>query len=256
VNAKPSRSGLLVVGLIIVAGVIFMGGLYLTAWKSVPAEYRAATPGFPDRSLMVVSWDLQWTLDTQPAIAALRKHEPDLVLLQQVTRAQAQEIARALDMKHEGELQMMYSQSNEGTTQEPGNAILARFPLYQGREMPRPTARGFGVFDEPVVGGKRFLVGCVDLAADTNQKTLEAQAMERAWRQGGSVPLIAAGAFRLQGVISGLHGVESGEDHILVSPGLAIDAWGDELASPLKQKLIWAKVSSAISATQGASSRP
>src|SRR4051812_12822674 len=129
-KSAPSRTGALTVLFVLVFGGLFMGGLYLTAYRNIAPDYRQSTPGAPGRALRVVSWDLQWDPSkTAAAIEVLRPILPDLVLLQRVSRKEAQTIGLALDMRARGALQMYYSPTNAGDPGEPGNAILCRFPL-------------------------------------------------------------------------------------------------------------------------------
>jgi hypothetical protein len=103
-------------------------------------------------------------------------------LLQQVSHKEAERIGVALNMRHNGQLQLYYSPTNPNTTQAPGNAILARHPIYQGRAIATKGATDAGIWVEPIVSGNKFLLGCVDLtpppvappAAKMRQQAIEA----------------------------------------------------------------------------------
>src|SRR5437870_3620301 len=89
--------------------------------------------------------------------------KPDFILLQQVSLKNAQSIATALDMRHGGELQLYYSPTNPNTSEAPGNAILARHAIFQGRVISDKFASDAGIWVEPVILGNRFHLANVDL---------------------------------------------------------------------------------------------
>ena len=79
---------------------------------TLPDEYRNATPGLPARPLTVVAIDAGWPADVGPVVEELRGRDLDFVLLQRLSRRDAQAIAEALGFRVGGELQMYYSASN------------------------------------------------------------------------------------------------------------------------------------------------
>jgi hypothetical protein len=164
---KRSRRGLFTVLVIFLFGGLFVGGLYYNARRNAAArpEYSSASVGIPTQDLTIISCNLNWdTPVPAPFITSLNMYDADFILLQQVAHKDAQFIAEALNMKHAGQLQLYYSPTNPNTTQVPGNAILSRHPIYQGRAISNGGATDAGIWVEPVIGGKRFLLGNVDLS--------------------------------------------------------------------------------------------
>src|SRR5258705_3268548 len=96
-------------------------------------------------------------------IAELKNLTPDFVLLQQVSHKDAQHVAELLEMRHKGQLQLYYSPTNPGTRDAPGNAILARHAIFQGRTISNGGPTDAGIWVEPVVAGNRFYLADVDL---------------------------------------------------------------------------------------------
>ena len=88
---------------------------------------------------------------------------------------------------------MFYSLNDPATAEQPGNAVLAKWPLYQGRTMVKGHPRQFGVFVESIVEGRRFLIGCWDLAVEPEAAAREASLMIEAWRRVGEPPLVIGG---------------------------------------------------------------
>jgi len=129
----PGKSGHLTVVLILLFSILFVGGLYYYSRRSASPEYQAATPGVPPQRLRFISCDLEWRSPTAKLIQDLAPLKPDFVLVQRVSHKDAEILATALDMRHNGQLQLYYSPTNPDTRDVPGNAILARHPLYQGR---------------------------------------------------------------------------------------------------------------------------
>ena len=179
---------------IFVLGGIFVGGLYFAARRGVPEEYRAAAVGAPARTLRFVSMNLGYDRGKHHlVIDRIYKLNADFVLLQRVTRKDAYELALAMEMRHGGKVQMFYSLNDPATEGQPGNAVLAKWPLYQGRTMVKGHPRQFGVFVESIVEGKRFLIGCWDLSAETDAAVREVSLMLEAWRRVGEPPVVVGG---------------------------------------------------------------
>jgi hypothetical protein len=179
---------------VFVFGGVFLAGLYYTAWRDVPPEYRVSHPGVPLVTLRIVSANGNWKSEEIPSLLGeLKRLKPDYVLLQRILRKEAQDIAIALDMRHAGQLQMFYSPANSGNSSEAGNAILARHPLYKGRSMPRHDTIDFGVWAESIIDNNRFLIGCVDLSEKgaTEELTLALRSAQKA----DSCPTILGGSF-------------------------------------------------------------
>lgn len=198
-----SRSGLLTVLAIFLFGGVFLAGLYYTAWRDVPPEYRASRPGVPPITLRIVSANINWKPTEIPSrVDEIKRLKPDYVLIQRILRKEAQEMAIALDMRDDGELQMFYSPANSGDPSEAGNAVLARHALYKGRSMPRHDTLDFGVWVESIIDADRFLIGCVDLSEKgaTEELTIAMHSLEKA----SFPPTILAGSFPPVAVVNGL----------------------------------------------------
>src|SRR5687767_5373651 len=97
---------------IAVFGGLFLGGLYWMRSTTLPAEYRDARPGLPARPLRLISVDAEWPKTVGPLVEQLRAEQMDFLLLQRISRKDAQAIADALGFRHGGRLQMYYSASN------------------------------------------------------------------------------------------------------------------------------------------------
>src|SRR6266568_1731189 len=160
-----SKSGSLTIVCILVFSVLFVGGLYYYAHRNAASrpEYSSATPGIPPQKLVLISCDLHWTAPSARLIQDFKSLTPDFILLQQVSLKDAQSMAVTLDMHHSGELQLYYSPTNPSTTQAPGNAILSRHAIFQGRVISDKYAGDAGIWVEPVILGNRFYLANVDL---------------------------------------------------------------------------------------------
>src|SRR5687768_8194659 len=130
---RRSKSGLITVLVIFLFGGVFVGGLFLNARFMSEPVYKASTPGVPSQPLRIITCNLKWTAPSQALTDEMKKLKPDFVLLQQVMHKDAETLAAALEMRHEGKLQLYYSPTNPNTKDIPGNAILARHPIFQGR---------------------------------------------------------------------------------------------------------------------------
>jgi hypothetical protein len=162
---RRSKSGSLTILAILLFSILFVGGLYYYANRNAAArpEYLAATPGIPPQKLTLISCNLQWKSPTSQLIQDFKSFTPDFILLQQISLKDAESLAAALDMRHSGQLQLYYSPTNPNTTQAPGNAILSRHAIFQGRVISDKFASDAGIWVEPVILGKRFHLGNVDL---------------------------------------------------------------------------------------------
>lgn len=170
-------------------GLLFLGGLYWARSTTLPAEYRNATPGLPARPLRMISVDAEWRPSPAPIIEQLRGEQMDFLLLQRISRKDAETLANELNFRHGGRMQMFYSASNpNGAPALPGNAILSKHPLYKGRESPHTTPGGYAVLAEPVVDGKRFTLASADFAKQEELETLLKQ-----WEKAGKPPLVVGG---------------------------------------------------------------
>src|SRR5688500_9383442 len=118
---------------------------------------------------------------------------PAFSLLLRATLHDGYELAQALDMRHAAKLQMSYPPSDPASPEHPGNAILARWPLHQGRTMAKGHPRPFGIFAESIIGHRRFLLGCWQLSETSDDARREAIAMLESWRRTGDLPLILGG---------------------------------------------------------------
>ncbi|HEV8604500.1 MAG TPA: endonuclease/exonuclease/phosphatase family protein [Tepidisphaeraceae bacterium] len=160
-----SKSGHLTILFILLFSFLFVGGLFYYSRRNAASrpEYRSSVPGIPTQKLVLVSCNLHWSVPSSQLIQDFKSLTPDFILLQQVFLKDAQTIAVALDMRHNGQLQLYYSPTNPNTTQAPGNAILSRHPIYQGRTISDDGATDAGIWVEPVIAGKRFYLANVDL---------------------------------------------------------------------------------------------
>jgi hypothetical protein len=137
----------------------------------------------------MLSVDAEWPKTLAPLIEQLRGEPMDFLLLQRISRKDAQTIADALGFRHGGQLQMYYSASNpDGAPPLPGNAILSKHPLYKGRESPHTTPAGYAVLAEPVVDGRRFTLASADLAKEEELATIL-----KNWEKAGKPPLVIGG---------------------------------------------------------------
>ncbi len=165
VSSRRPSSGFLTIVVILLFSFLFVGGLYYYARRNAASrpEYRSSVPAIPTQRLLLVSCNLHWSVPTSQLIQDFKSLSPDFILLQQSSLKDAQTIAVTLDMRHNGQLQLYYSPTNPNTTQAPGNAILSRHPIYQGRTISDEVATDAGIWVEPVIAGKRFYLANVDL---------------------------------------------------------------------------------------------
>src|SRR3954469_7343082 len=164
-DKKRSNSGLLTIVAIGLFSILFVGGLYYYAHRNAAShpEYASATPGISPQKLTVISCNLHWSTPSPQLIGEFKSLAPDFVLLQQVSLKSAESIANELDMRHSGQLQLYYSPTNPNTTEAPGNALLARHAIFQGRVISDQFAGDAGIWVEPVIHGLRFYIANVDL---------------------------------------------------------------------------------------------
>src|SRR5438132_3880667 len=160
-----SKSGLLTILSILIFSVLFVGGLYYYAHRNAAShpEYRSATPGIPLQKLILISCNLHWSTPGGQLIQEFKSLSPDFILLQQASLKDAESMGVTLDMRHGGELQLYYSPTNPNTSEAPGNAILARHAIFQGRVISDKYASDAGIWVEPVILGSRFHLANVDL---------------------------------------------------------------------------------------------
>lgn len=160
-----SNSGVLTIIAIALFSVLFVGGLWYYAHRNAASRplYANATPGVPPQSIVLVSCNLHWGAPSEKLMGELKSFKADFVFLQQASLKNAESIGNALDMRTGGELQLYYSPTNPNTTEAPGNAILARHPIFQGRVISDKYAGDAGIWVEPVVLGNRFYLANIDL---------------------------------------------------------------------------------------------
>jgi hypothetical protein len=189
--SRPRATGWIVILAIFAVGAAFLAGLYITAWRNVPQDYRAARVGVPTRPLRLACRDFAFRpVDWRQATGELRPLDADFLLLTGLSRKDAHDLAAAAGMRHGGELQAFYSH---------GCAILARHKLHKGQVLAGSVDGACVVMAEPVIDGKRFLLACVHLppaserSADTRSSRVTA--MLAAWKKQGTPPLIVGGAF-------------------------------------------------------------
>jgi hypothetical protein len=193
-EVRSSRRGVLTILAIFAVGGLFVAGLYVAARRGLSEEYKSAQLGAPPRRLRFASIDLAYDRNnTHRVIDQLYNLKPDFVMVQRVTRHEAYKLAQALEMRHGGTVQMFYSLNDPAAERQPGNAVLAKWPLYQGRTMAKRHPRQFGIFVESVVDGRRFVVGSWDLAEAADDARREIEMMIESWTRGQRPPLILGG---------------------------------------------------------------
>src|SRR5882672_7555725 len=179
-----SKSGSLTIVAILLFSILFVGGLYYYAHRNAASrpQYTAATPGIPPQKITLISCNLKWSAPSAQLAADFKSLAPDFIFLQQVSLKNAESLASTLDMRHSGGLQLYYSPTNPNTTVAPGNAILARHAIFQGRVISDQFAGDAGIWVEPVILGKRFYLANLDLtppplaapAAKVRQEAIDA----------------------------------------------------------------------------------
>jgi len=165
VGQKRPNSGIFTIIAIALFSILFVGGLYYYAHRNAASrpEYASATPGIPPQKITVISCNLHWSSPSPQLIQEFKSLAPDFILFQQVSLKNAESIATDLDMRHAAQLQLYYSPTNPSTTEAPGNAILARHAIFQGRVISDKFAGDAGIWVEPVIFGQRFYLANVDL---------------------------------------------------------------------------------------------
>src|SRR5688500_11797146 len=92
-RVKPRTTGWMVIAAIFAVGFAFLGGLYVTAWLNVPADYRAATPGVPSKTLRLACRDFGFKpADWKQMAAELRALDADFLLLTGLSRKDAHDL--------------------------------------------------------------------------------------------------------------------------------------------------------------------
>src|SRR5687768_2644289 len=105
-RVRPRTTGWIVILAIFAAGFAFLGGLYITAWLNVPADYRAATPGLPSKTLRLACRDFGFKpVDWKQATVELRAVDADFLLLTGLSRKDAHDLAAGAGTRHGNELQ-------------------------------------------------------------------------------------------------------------------------------------------------------
>jgi hypothetical protein len=182
----------MVIVAIFTVGVAFLAGLYITAWTNVPADYRAAQPGVPARSIRLACRDFGFkTADWSSIASELRALDADFLLLTGLSRKDAHELAAGSGMRHGQELQAFYAH---------GCAILGRHRLHKGQVLAGSVEGACVVMAEPVIDGRRFVIACMDLPPADDARASESRqgrlaALVRAWRKQHAPPLIVGGDF-------------------------------------------------------------
>jgi endonuclease/exonuclease/phosphatase family metal-dependent hydrolase len=146
----------------------------------------------PEKAIRIVSCNVrrnQATIDK--VFDDIRKLEPDIVLLQGVEKTQLSQMTEALRT-----LPAIYHASENigGLRASWGNAILSRYPVYEGSTVTRSAGGSFGVWATAVVGNAKFKIASVHLAAGGSELSQLAQA----WQEAGSPPMLIGGVFGQQ----------------------------------------------------------
>jgi endonuclease/exonuclease/phosphatase (EEP) superfamily protein YafD len=143
----------------------------------------------PDKLIRIVSCNVQHNQrGIDKILDDLRKLEPDIVLLQEIEKTELSQMTEALHT-----LPAIYhaSENLAGRRASWGNAILSKYPLYEGSTVPSGAGGSFGVWATAVVGNAKFKIVSVHLASVGNELSQLAQV----WQEAGARPIIVGGVF-------------------------------------------------------------
>jgi endonuclease/exonuclease/phosphatase family metal-dependent hydrolase len=143
----------------------------------------------PDKPIRIVSCNVQHNRRRIDKILDdLRKLEPDIVLLQGIEKSDLSPMTEAL-----GTLPAIYHASENlgGRRASWGNAILSKYPLYDGSTVPSAADGSFGVWATAVVGNAKFKIVSLHLAPAGSELSQFAQS----WQEAGAPPIIIGGVF-------------------------------------------------------------
>jgi endonuclease/exonuclease/phosphatase family metal-dependent hydrolase len=172
--------------------VCFCGGFFALLYAN--RNYHRPPPASavwspPEKAIRVVSCNLRRSqAEIDKVFDEIRKLEPDIVLLQGVDKTQLSQMTELLQT-----LPAIYHASENlgGQRASWGNAILSRYPLYEGSTVPRPTSGSYGVWATAVVGNTKFKIASTYLVTAGGELSQLAQA----WQEVGSPPIVIGGVF-------------------------------------------------------------
>lgn len=177
---------------LLVFGLIIVGGLYITPRATPPQPPSHVTIRVPQRKLRFVSYDLARQPPAKDAmLPAIKRLNPDYVMLTDVNEDDVVEIAQFLEMDHSYHPQLYQRSEHLGGKRATwGNVILSRQSMYQGSPL-GGIRGGFGAWAASIVDDAEFFVACLHLAPK-EEGAAEAKSMREIWTSRGSPPLVAA----------------------------------------------------------------
>jgi hypothetical protein len=203
-STKRTLTGPLTIGAIFLFGLIVLTLLLRAPRSSDPAPADAMW-GIPTRSLRVISLNLT-RLDMDRALEQINSAHADIVLLQGVRTIDVARIGEAIGMSRANQRSgdVFYpSQNFEGPATSFGNAIYARFPLYEGRSIPN-RGGSFGVWCAAVIDDKKVMLASMRPIDATSRiigtqdvgdvRERELSMLARAHHELGDPPIIIGGA--------------------------------------------------------------
>src|SRR5258706_10224790 len=143
----------------------------------------------PDKAIRIVSCNVRHNqAGIDKVLDDLRKLAPDIVLLQEIEKTELSQMTEALHT-----LPAIYhaSENLAGRRASWGNAILSKYPLYEGSTVPSAAGGSFGVWATAVVGNAKFKIVSLHLAPAGSELTQLAQT----WQETGAPPIIIGGVF-------------------------------------------------------------
>jgi endonuclease/exonuclease/phosphatase family metal-dependent hydrolase len=166
-----------------------------------------AKPGAPNRALRFVSYNILHNQRGADAVAAqIVRLNPDFVFLQEIESRDVNALAEKLKIPLDATHVLYYPSVNLAGDASWGNAILAKFPMYDASSIPNPGGGSFGLWAWALVDEKKFRVACVHLSAtykanpqhliESGQNRFkELSHLHDAWTLGGAAPIIIGGDF-------------------------------------------------------------
>ncbi|MDB5322331.1 MAG: hypothetical protein JWN40_3962 [Phycisphaerales bacterium] len=172
--------------------LVFCGGFFALLYAN--RNYHRPPPASavwspPDKPIRIVSCNVQHNRrGIDQILDDLRKLEPDIVLLQEIEKTELSQLTEALNT-----LPAIYhaSENLAGRRASWGNAILSKYPLYDGSTLPSAAGGSFGVWATAVVGNAKFKIVSLHLAPAGNELAQLAQT----WQEAGAPPIIIGGVF-------------------------------------------------------------
>jgi endonuclease/exonuclease/phosphatase family metal-dependent hydrolase len=198
--------------------VCFCGGFFALLYAN--RNYHRPLPASavwspPEKAIRIVSCNVrrnQATIDK--VFDDIRKLEPDIVLLQEVEKTQLSQMTEALQT-----LPAIYHASENIAGQRTGwgNAILSRYPLYEGSSVGHREGGSFGVWATAVVGNAKFKVASIYLAPAGH----DLRQLVQGWEGAGAPPIVLGGIVNQQPTThpwaEGIHVKHDRDTTILIS---------------------------------------